>query len=257
MNKRIKLIIVIFFILGCIGCIVFFTTNHSKKGELTKSTIVKANKKIDSEKYNIKFDNIYYLYQENQPEISESTDTEKIKVLSDYLKSNYPGINVLLKGFTRIKSKTPSMDEIIENEQYMNYIGDTSNQEAKYDYLIEVDQIQNGIILINKSYSIVVDSSNNVVINGVNENPFMQDVIDQSSVVDLSDINKKVLEEINNNKEALYIEDVTDIEGKERLEYDGTRLYYYYTLNDSYLKIDAYSGEVIEESLMNNEYSIQ
>ena len=225
MNKRIKLIIVIFFILGCIGCIVFFTTKNSNEGKLTNSTIVKANKKID-------IDNIYYLYQENQPEISESTDTEKIQVLSDFLKSNYPGINVLLKSFTRINSSAPSMDEIIENEQYMNYINDSSNQEAKYDYLIEVDQIQNGIILTNKSYSVVVDSSNNVVISGINENPFMQDIIDQSNVVDLSDINKKVLEEINNNKEALYIEDVTDIEGKERLEYDGTRLYYYYTLND-------------------------
>ena len=257
MNKRIKLIIVIFFILGCIGCIVFFTTNHSKKGELTKSTIVKANKKIDSEKYNIKFDNIFYLYQEDQPEIVESTDTEKIKLMSDYLKNNYPGINVLLKSFTRINSTVPTMDEIIENEQYVEYINDSSNQEAKYDYLIEVNQIQNGIILVNKSYSITVDSSNNVIINGINENPFMQDIIDQSSVVDLSDINKKVLEEINNNKEALYIEDVTDIEGKERLEYDGTRLYYYYTINDSYLKIDAYSGEIIDESLINNEYSIQ
>ena len=99
MNKRIKLIIVIFFILGCIGCIVFFTTKNSNKGKLTNSTIVRANKKIDSEKYNIKFDNIYYLYQENQPEISESTDTEKIQVLSDYLKNNYPGINILLKKF--------------------------------------------------------------------------------------------------------------------------------------------------------------
>lgn len=257
MNKRIKLIIVIFFILGFIGCIVFFTTNHSKKDELTKSTIVKANKKIDSEKYNIKFDNIFYLYQEDQPEIVESTDTEKIKLMSDYLKNNYPGINVLLKSFTRINSTVPTMDEIIENEQYVEYINDSSNQEAKYDYLIEVNQIQNGIILVNKSYSITVDSSNNVIINGINENPFMQDIIDQSSVVDLSDINKKVLEEINNNKEALYIEDVTDIEGKERLEYDGTRLYYYYTINDSYLKIDAYTGEIIEESLMNNEYSIQ
>ena len=257
MNKRIKLIIVIFFILGCIGCIVFFTTNHSKKGELTKSTIVKANKKIDSEKYNIKFDNIFYLYQEDQPEIVESNDTEKIKLMSDYLKNNYPGINVLLKSFTRINSTVPTMDEIIENEQYVEYINDSSNQEAKYDYLIEVNQIQNGIILVNKSYSITVDSSNNVIINGINENPFMQDIIDQSNVVDLSDINKKVLEEINNNKEALYIEDVTDIEGKERLEYDGTRLYYYYTINDSYLKIDAYSGEIIEESLINNEYSIQ
>ena len=257
MNKRIKLIIVIFFILGCIGCIVFFTTNHSKKGELTKSTIVKANKKIDSEKYNIKFDNIFYLYQEDQTEIVESTDTEKIKLMSDYLKNNYPGINVLLKSFTRINSTVPTMDEIIENEQYVEYINDSSNQEAKYDYLIEVNQIQNGIILVNKSYSITVDSSNNVIINGINENPFMQDIIDQSSVVDLSDINKKVLEEINNNKEALYIDDVTDIEGKERLEYDGTRLYYYYTINDSYLKIDAYSGEIIDESLINNEYSIQ
>ena len=163
----------------------------------------------------------------------------------------------MLKSFTRINSTAPTMDEIIENEQYVEYINDSSNQEAKYDYLIEVNQIQNGIILVNKSYSITVDSSNNVIINGINENPFMQDIIDQSNVVDLSDINKKVLEEINNNKEALYIDDVTDIEGKERLEYDGTRLYYYYTLNDSYLKIDAYSGEVIEESLMNNEYSIQ
>ena len=257
MNKRIKLIIVIFFILGCIGCIVFFTTNHSKKGELTKSTIVKANKKIDSEKYNTKFDNIYYLYQENQPEIVESTDTEKIKLMSDYLKNNYPGINVLLKNFTRINSTVPTMDEIIENEQYVEYINDSSNQEAKYDYLIEVNQIQNGIILVNKSYSITVDSSNNVIINGINENPFMQDIIDQSNVVDLSDINKKVLEEINNNIEALHIDDVTDIEGKERLEYDGTILYYYYTINDSYLKIDAYSGEIIDESLINNEYSIQ
>ena len=148
------------------------------------------------------------------------------------------------------------MDQIIENEQYVEYTNDTVKEE-KYDYCFDVYQIQEGIVLINKKYTIVVDSSNGVTIDGISENPFLEETIDQSNFVKLSDVTKTVIQEMSNNIDSLYVQSADEIHGTERIEYDGDKVYYLYKINDSHLKIDALSGEIIEESFLNNNYSIQ
>ena len=148
------------------------------------------------------------------------------------------------------------MDQIIENEQYVEYTNDTVKEE-KYDFYFDVYQIQDGIVLINKKYTIIVDSSNSVTIDGIAENPFREEVIDQSRFIKLSDALKIVIQEMNNNVDSLYVQSADEIHGTERLEYDGDKVYYLYIINDSHLKIDAQSGEIIEESFMNKNYSIQ
>ena len=256
MNKR-KLFLII--VLICMSVIVglFLFINPKKQSKKENSVNVNAaGKNIDSEKYNILSGNIYYLYDENEDSSLDKEYESVVNTLSNYLKENYPNISVLVNWIDKQKAAALTMDQIIENEQYVEYTNDTVKEE-KYDFYFDVYQIQDGIVLINKKYTIIVDSSNNVTIDGIAENPFREEVIDQSRFIKLSDALKIVIQEMNNNVDSLYVQSADEIHGIERLEYDGDKVYYLYIINDSHLKIDAQSGEIIEESFMNKNYSIQ
>ena len=256
MNKR-KLFLII--VLICMSVIVglFLFINPKKQSKKENSVNVNAaGKNIDSEKYNIISGNIYYLYDENEDSSLDKEYESVVSTLSNYLKENYPNISVLVNWIDKQKAAALTMDQIIENEQYVEYTNDTVKEE-KYDFYFDVYQIQDGIVLINKKYTIIVDSSNSVTIDGIAENPFREEVIDQSRFIKLSDALKIVIQEMNNNVDSLYVQSADEIHGTERLEYDGDKVYYLYIINDSHLKIDAQSGEIIEESFMNKNYSIQ
>ena len=256
MNKRrIFLIIVLICMSVIVGIFLFINPKKQSNKEISVN-VKAAEKNIDSEKYNIINGNIYYRYNEEE-EFSLDNEYESIvNTVSSYLKENYPNISILVNGISKQKAAVLTMDQIIESEQYVEYTNDTVKEE-KYDYYFDVYQIQEGIVLINKKYTIIIDSSNSVTIDGISENPFMEETIDQTRFIKLSDVLKIVMQEMNNNIDSLYVQSADEIHGTERIEYDGDRAYYLYKINDSHIKIDAQSGEIIEESFLNNNYSIQ
>lgn len=256
MNKRrIFLIIVLICMSVIVGIFLFINPKKQSNKEISVN-VKAAEKNIDSEKYNIINGNIYYRYNEEE-EFSLDNEYESIvNTVSSYLKENYPNISILVNGISKQKAAVLTMDQIIESEQYVEYTNDTVKEE-KYDYYFDVYQIQEGIVLINKKYTIIMDSSNSVTIDGISENPFMEETIDQTRFIKLSDVLKIVMQEMNNNIDSLYVQSADEIHGTERIEYDGDRAYYLYKINDSHIKIDAQSGEIIEESFLNNNYSIQ
>jgi len=261
MDKRIKKIIciVIVLLLIIVLCFVIYNKNNKKDNKdnnLTNVSVKATDKVIESSKYNIINGNLYYLYSEDEDDSFIQEYDDFFKIVSEYLNNNYSGINILIGGIFKQKAILPTMDEIIENEEFVNYVNE-NNDTIKYDHYMDVYQIQDGIVLINKEYRIYVDYNGSVSIEGIESNPFMVDKIDQSNFISVSDALKIVTAEINSNLEELRIDSIDSLSGTERLEFDGTNTYYYYKIGSSYIKINALNGEIIDKSIFNREYSVQ
>ena len=255
MNKRNKkkiIIVVIIILLACLG--IFFMKNNKRK-DISNINVNAIKKGIESAKYNAINGNIYYTYSENEETINVDEYEDLINVLSEYMNNNYSDIDILILQINKVESNGISMDKLIEDEKAAEYI--SGNHDApKYDYLIDVYQIQDGIVLVNKEYRIIINPINQVTIEDIETNPFMQEKIDQTNFIGVNDAQKIVTEKIKLHLKDFDIESMDDVIVEERLEYNGVNPYYCYRILGAHVKIDALSGEIIEENLPNSDEMI-